>query len=356
MEYYVVKSGMQMYDLSRAYGLGLILQKLSSSPAEVKDFGIYYLIEVQTKCNLQKVSSLAALLPQDSDRKWVYAFLTLNGKERVSGIKECEKLITDKRVISSILQKYMNVKQPEFFDSKKVNETLTLYQSLDLSATKGFREKIRGRVYREGNQLFIPKEDFLLSIIGHLNFTIWKWEKKVEQLIMILFNPSVDGILIGTFSDARDITRKIDELINTHRSGILSTLCYAALSLAKEISLQEERRLRFSSLIFGVMVGFGKQRKPKPYGGGVYPLDFLHKIIETSKNAAEIFDLWIDIFRKTNKPGYEELALYLSEFITYPSKNTLDRYLRSHLRMYLNKDIKPKLYEIEIIQEVLKNV
>jgi len=358
MKYYVVKSGLRMYDLSKTYGLGLILQKLSGSVVKVKDFGHYYLIDTKAKYDLKKLKKLSELLPEENDKKWGYLFLTLKGKGRNDKIKELKKLIINKEIISVILDKFKNIRQPEFFDSPKKERRETLYQSQDLGATKGFREKIRGIVYSEGSQLYIPKEDFLLSVLGHLNFTIWKWkmEKKSGQLIMILFNPSTDGILIGTSPDARDITRRIDESLTTHKAGIFSILSYASVSLAKEISLQKERRRipKFSNLIFSVMVGSGQQRKP--YGGGVYPLDFLHKIINSTEKAAEIFEKWINIFRLTNQPGYEELAIYLSEFITYPSEETLDKYLKTHLRTYLNKDVKPQLYDIQIIEEVLKNV
>jgi hypothetical protein len=356
MEYYVVKSGMQMYDLSKAYGLGLILQKLSGSIAKVKDFGYYYLVDIQTECDLRKIDDLPLLLPEESDKKWNYLFLTLKGKGMDNKIKELKKLIINKNTISTILNKFAIINQPEFFDSKRKNKDETLYESLDLGATKGFREKIRGVVYHEGKQLYVPKEDFLLSVIGHINFTIWKWkmEKKAGQLIMILFNPSLEGIKIGTSVDARNITRRVGDSLTTHRAGIFPTLSYAAVLLAKEISLQKERIVKFSNLTFGIMVGSGQQRKP--YGGGAYPLDFLHKIINSTEKATEIFEQWINIFRLTNKPGYEDLALYLSEFITHPSEETLEKYLKAHLRIFLSREIKPKLYEYDIIEEVVRNV
>jgi len=223
MEYYVVKSGLQMYDLSKAYGLGLILQKLSDSIdsiVNVKDFGYYYLVEAGREYNLKKINDLAELLPEESDKKWDYLLLTLKGKGRVNKIKELKELIINKKIISAILDKFKSIKQPKFFDSKRKGSE-TLYQSLDLGATKGFREKIRGVSYHEGSQLYVPKEDFLLSIIGHLNFTIWKWkmEKKAGQLIMILFNPSLEGIPIGNSPDARNITKRIDESLTTHKAG-----------------------------------------------------------------------------------------------------------------------------------------
>jgi hypothetical protein len=353
MEYYVVKSGMQMYDLSRAYGLGLVLQTLSSSVVRVKDFGCYYFVDAQKEYDLKKIKNLARLLPEESDKKWDYLLLTLKKEKRIRKIEKVKRLVIDEEIISTILNKFKSIKQPEFFDSERKGSE-TLYQSLDLSATKGFREKIKGVVYREGSQLYVPKEDFLLSAIGHLNFTIWKWEKKTGQLIMVLFNPSPEGIQIGASPDARNITMRIEESLVAHRAGVFPTLSYTAVLLAKEISLQKERIVKFSNLIFGVMVGSGQQRKP--YGGGVYPLDFMYKIINSTEKSAEIFDQWIDIFRLTNLQKYEDLALHLSEFITYPSGDTLEKYLKTHLRTFLNKKIKPSLYEYDIIKEVIRNV
>jgi len=124
--------------------------------------------------------------------------------------------------------------------------------------------------------------------------------------------------------------------------------------LAKEISLQKTRIVKFSNLVFGVMVGSGQQRKP--YGGGAYPLDFLHKVIDSTEKAPEIFDRWVKIFKLTNQSGYEDLAMALSEFITYPSEGTLEKYLKTHLRIFLNKKAKPELYEYDTIKEVIKNV
>lgn len=353
MEYYIVKSGMQMYDLSRAYGLGEIIANLSGSSVEVKDLGSYYLVESMAEPQLIKTRSLASLLPQESDKKWGNVFLTLKGKNREREIKECKKMIIDEKLISSLLDRFKDVQQSEFFASK--NNKKTLYESLDLSATKGFREMIRGRTYDEGRQLYVPKEDFLLSVVGHLNYTIWKWKMdgRAGQLIMILFTPSAEGIRIGGTPTAREIPQSIDRSLKPHRGGITSTLAYTAVLLGRHIfSAKEKIYLKFSSLIFGVMISSGKQRKP--YGGGIYPLDFVYKIIKSSERAGEIFDQWIDIFEKTNRPGYEDLALYLSEFITYPTADTFERYLRAHLGTYLNKDIKPKLYESEILQEVEK--
>jgi hypothetical protein len=352
MEYYIVKSDMQMYDLSKAYGLGLILQKLSNSVVKVKDLGYYYSIDVQARYHLKNIKNLSELLLEETNEKWNYLFLTLKGRERVNKIKELKKLIINKEIISIILDKFKSIKQPEFFDSKK-EDNETLYQSLDLGATKGFRERIRGIVYHEGSQLYIPKEDFLLSVIGHLNFTIWRWGK-TGQLIIILFNPSSEGIRIGGLSDAMEIRKRIDESLKSHKAGKFPTLSYAAVLLAKEISSQKKFLSKFSNLIFGVMASSGQQRKP--YGGGIYPLDFLYKIINSTKKAAEIFDQWINIFKLTNRSGYEDLALYLSEFITCPSKDAFERYLKTYLRIFLSKDVKPKLYEYDIIEEVMKNV
>lgn len=353
MQYYVVKSGMEQYDLSRIFGLGLILSKLSGTLVEVRDLGSYYVINVQKKPKLENVEDLAGLA--EAGNNWDYLFLTAR-REKKKKKKECEEMIVNKEIIHSILKNYANLEPSFFYHVRKRRERETLYQTMDLSATKGFRERIRGRTYQEGTQIYISKEDFLLSVIGHLRFTIWKWISK-QQLVMVLFSPSENGIEIGGGPfDARCIVEAVEKNFKAHRAGLFPTLAYSALHLIKEI-LERKRKEKkfpkvfFSNLIFGSMSG-GLYGILKPSGGGIYPLDFLYKIMNSTKVAEDIIEYWIEIFNSTNKNGYENLALCLSAFIAYPSKETLEKYLKVHLHFFLNKKI--KLYQTEILKEVLK--
>ena len=66
MHWFVLKSGMPMYDLERAYGLGLIVKQLTDEEVRVYDKALYYQIETpatslrEGKSNLDKILSLVA--------------------------------------------------------------------------------------------------------------------------------------------------------------------------------------------------------------------------------------------------------------------------------------------------------
>jgi hypothetical protein len=351
LEYYIVKSGMQMYDLSRAYGLGCIINKLSNSKSVVKDFGHYYLIENNGKIEIKNIPNLSSLAGEDLP--WWGPFATIKGN-RQSKIKEIKKSIRKKEIIKTLLENYNSASPP------KGKRTEVLYCAMELSAVKGERKEKKTEKYTEGDPFKISKLDFLLSVIGHINLTIWKFKKEKNNttIISILLTPSADGINIGGAGDIFPLKKALERGTSIHRCGVLPTLSNVAANLGKIIyEMKYEKKQftpKFSSLIFGIMVGAGQQMKPN--AGGVYSLDLIYKIIESTEKSGEIFDHWVDIFRATNRPGYEDLALKLSELITYPSEITLERYSKSHLRTFLSKDVKPRLYEAEVMWEVMKNV
>ncbi|MDI6916848.1 MAG: hypothetical protein QMC80_03535 [Thermoplasmatales archaeon] len=353
MQYYIVKSGMQMYDISRAYGLGYILNILSNCEAIVKDFGYCYSVEVNTKPNLSNVQKLSILI--GGDLRWDRVFLTLKRAQREKKERELGDSLTDKHFIKGLLEMFQELTEPRFLSSKSSSGE-TLLQSLEIGATKGLRELIRLRSYTEGTQVYIPKEDFVLSAIGHLHFTIWRWSD--DKAISILLSPGIEGVNIGGIGNLKDLKDKVEGAVGNHSAGVSVTLSNVAINLAKniyEMKMGEQIFIpNFSSLVYGVMVGAGQQMKP--YGGGIYPLDFPYKLIDSSI-AGEIFDKWIEVFNKTNRrAGYEDLAISLSEFITCPSFDTFERYLKIHLRHFLTKDIKPSIYEEKILEEIMQYV
>ena len=261
------------------------------------------------------------------------------------------------RNIRGILKKYSKPKAPEIPSKGE-----TLYISLEPAATKGTRDTIRlKKQYSEGENISVDTYDWMLSILGHLNITVWSWNRNFDSLLMAMPIPSPNGTNISNLlSEIKKIIIE-KKLRRMHIAGTAVTLSFIGVELTKAVlNLFEspfEYKPQFHSILHNSLVftGRGITKRPKPSIFGIFSLEFLNKIGK-SKKANEILGLWEDIFNKTNRPGYEDLALCLSEFITYPSRETLDKYLRAHLRTFLNKDIKPKLYKIEVIKEVLKNV
>lgn len=340
-----------MFDVSKVYGLGYILNLLSDSEVVVEDFGYYYLIEADRSPDLNNVPKLSILTGKDLP--WRTILLTLKGKQRENKIKEIENALKDKNFISKILNKSQKLEAP-LLQSSKNRSTETLYQSLELGATKGFREPVKGKRYTEGTQLYISREDFILSVIGHLHFTIWK--QFDDKTISILLNPGIEGVNIGPPGSLKDLKDGIEKAVKNHKAGFFVTLSNTAINLAKKIYEMKTGKYRFlprfSSLTYGVMKGAGQQMKP--YGGGIYPLDFLYKIVDSLPDAGKIFDMWIDTFNQTNREGYEDLPIFLSEFVTHPSFESFERYIKIHLQYYLDGKMRLPLYEEKSLEEVIK--
>lgn len=353
MQYYIAKSGWEMYDLSRAYGLGYILNTLSDQITLVRDFGYYYSIEVNTTPNINNIPKLAKLM--GDDLSWDDVFSTLKTTQKIDKRNNVKNLLLDKKFISSIMSQYQQIKAPIFIKSKS-DKVETLYQSLDVRGTKGLREDVRNK-YDEGAQIFVPKEDFVLSVVGHLHFTVWKLigDKKSKKVVSILLKPTVEGVTIGGMADLKALKDKVESTTRGHVAGVLPTLTNIAIRLAKEIyEIKKGKPIfipKFSSLVYGVTIGAGPQQKP--YGGGIYPLDFLYRLIE-GVSSNEIFDIWIEVFNKTNQKGKEDLALCLAEFITHPSLESFERYIKTHLRFSFDSRI--SLYNDEILSEVMQYV
>ncbi|MFQ6120862.1 MAG: hypothetical protein ACE5KE_13395, partial [Methanosarcinales archaeon] len=227
----------------------------------------------------------------------------------------------------------------------------TLYQSMDLAATKGYRVPIRIKAsYSDGSNIKVPIEHWALAALGGSHFSVWKGGK---ALVFIIPQPEKVKIMHW-----RDIKNRIDQK-NVSRVSTTATLAHIATLLTNDI---RERKIsgdpfidRFSSLIYGAMIGTGNQWKPA--SGGIFPLDYLYSLMESDLElSGEIFEMWDHVFKIGNRKGYEDISLSLSEFIAYPTIDNLENYLKIHLRYLLEENIKIKAYSNKGINEVLKNV
>lgn len=230
----------------------------------------------------------------------------------------------------------------------------TLYQPMELAATKGIRDEILlKKQYSEGSSVKVSIDDFSMSVLGHVNATI----RKFSNMGMVFAVPSPTKTRILHLVD--EIKKRIDDSVKgLHRAGWFPSLAQIAINLVlEELRVEEGSKFapKFGSLIYGVMTRTGNQWKPLT--GGIFPLDFLHQIAE-SNEARDVLNKWRDVFEWTAfRKGYEDLPVALSEFIASPSLSNYERYIRLHLRNELDKDrIKFGSYEKKILEEVVNFV
>lgn len=344
--YFLSKTGWEFFDVSRAYGLGIIVYALSGN-ASVSNMGGFYLIESEKEIDLRNIDHIYQFLGEDQD--WNGTFLTIGNKQREKIKDKIIEFLNDLENVQNILNSLKNPRSPVPVGGGKE----TLYQPMDLAATKGIRDDILlKRTYSEGDSVKISINDFSLSVLGHINVTVRKYSNKENVFVIPI--PTKTKI-----EDLKEIIIKIkDSIKGLHRAGWFPSITQIAISLVlEEVRVEKSGKFapKFSSLIYGVMTKTGTQWKP--FTGGIFPLDFLHQIAE-SQVAENILNKWRTIFEWTAfKKGYEELPITLAEFIANPNLTNYERYIKLHLRNDLDKNrIKFGSYEKKVLEEVVNLV
>ena len=334
--YLVPKTGWQFLDLAKAYGLGIVVHKLSRE-AIIADMGSYYEIRSKNKLEFSELPRVREYLGEDIE-EWGNVLGTL-GKAKIKTLrKEMIEFFTNEDNIKQVLNLEFNGKP------------VTLPQSLELGASKGIRKAVPSSYLED--QVKIPAEELYLAVLGAINISIWKGSKDYSVVVYPI--PSDTRI-----DDIRAIKDKLKESVKGfHRAGYFSTVARIAVRLVKE-----EKELmsggsflpKIGGILYGVMMKTGNQ--PKPFTSGLFPLDFLHSLIEMPEGE-EAIDKWIDILDRTSYiKGHEDIAMTLSKFIAEPTLENYYSYIRLHLRNELRSDsIKFGSYDADSLLEVLKNV
>ncbi|MCX8152551.1 MAG: hypothetical protein N3D19_05895 [Archaeoglobaceae archaeon] len=344
--YFLPKTGWEFFDVSRAYGLGIVTYVLSDD-ATVSDLGSFYLIESKNDLNFEKIEQIHKFFGEDED--WNWTLLTIGKSHRENTKNKIMSYLSDISKVKGLLNSLNELKSPSTVGEGKE----TLYQPMELAATKGIRDEVLlKKQYSEGYSIKITIEDFCLSALGHVNMTI----RKFSDLGSIFTLPTPNKTRILHLKEIRD--RISESVRGIHRAGWFTSLAQIAVNLVlEEIRVAEGGKFspKFGSLIYGVMTKTGTQWKPLT--GGIFPLDLLYQIAEMDfgKN---VLNKWREIFEWTAfRKGYEDLASSLAEFIANPTLLNYERYIRLHIRNELNKKkIKFGSYDEKVLEEVINFV
>lgn len=362
-EYFIPKTGFNFFDIARAYGLGIVAYALSDeSDVTVEDSGFAYKITVGEELNIGNTEEIQRYLPsQDSPsgQYWEYVLKTSNIKNKLK--QEVKNFFKDPKNIKGILEKHSNIENIAWvFNSstkgkkkpKKKEKALSLPQSLELGAGKGIRATIPSTLTEKGLELPPEHKDQLyLAILGALNASVYSFHHSGSTTYTYIVYP-LPGKVDVEFITTRAITNELRKaLANSHKAGLFPTLAYIAveMEMAKRSSFLEEPTL-VPSLIYGVMAK-SPQAKDKPYSTGRFPLELVSKV------PSEVLSFWRNILRRSDRKGYEDIAMALSKFMAEPTLENYYSYIRLHLRNELRPNsIKFGSYDADSLLEVLKNV
>ena len=372
MLYYVMKSGLPMFDTCRAYGLAFIIEWLAREADAIEDVticdvGPLYLLEGPEIEELLVMDAAEVfeplVVPTDG---WCGVLLTTGrspSEERVkpdsrkkleakiAGVTHC--LLDYEALLHHFTEPQAVELRPSQPEKEKQNWP-SVPGSLDVGASKGIR-RVKRRGYGEGKQLFVNLKEWAIALLGGAHFIRWTW---------------VGGDYCGLLAMPRRVTMRDNYHYTVKKIADRGNLCgVSTATAAAHYGVQLANALRerradlsayadsYSALVTQTMTYSGSQWKAQ--NGGVFPLQYPLALVESDLSlSANIFDVWNRLFRWGSVRGKESLALRLADFLSEPTLTTFERYAQVHLRMTLidKKRRSRPPYQTEWLEEVLRYV
>lgn len=343
-QFYVNKTGLELFDAIRAYGLGIMISGIRYEEPEVtiRDMGYAYILEVEGELPKEPDEELFT----GDEIKWRQIFRTFKVRKDAKKRHPKDDL---EEIISQNFEKILEAhKRADFIPEigKRVKEGRTLYQTLDVSAAKGFREEKRGTTYHEGSQLQVDKYSWAIAVLGAIHFVSWR--ESTNFMTILIPNP-LDIYLL----EHREIYDELEKE-GVCRISATTTLAHYSIKLAIQIAKRGKAPLvKYDSVIFNVMQKTGQQ--PKPGGGGKYSLDFLEKLAKSPQGleTLEKLNRLFPISRQV-KGIRQDVALATAEFLIRPSFENFRRWESLYIRGYINEKL--PLWDKSLLEEIIKNV
>lgn len=349
--WYVNKTNMPMFDATRAYGLAELISKIvGDEMITIRDMGNAYKIEYEG--NVPKVgeSEKARLESLFADSTKFDEPLTTQLRDKQNIINSVREVIIDST--DEILDSYSDPTFQVKTSARKEAGMMTLYQSLDVVASKSIRELRLGLTYDEGGQLYVDEQNFSIALIGSAYFRHFR--RAQNFMLSIIPNPLEVNVLqhiqIQNDMDVKGLCT----------ISHLTALSHYAVSLALILGYRREKSAysnAYDHLIFNEMQRTGKQFKPS--ASGKYPLEYCLNLSLNEEGMASL-NIMKSIFSRGFVKGHPQKVAYaLAQFISDPSLDNYLYYIDSHLRGYIEKDKSKRviyLYDKLCLEELFKYV
>ncbi len=355
MIYFVAKTGMEIFDLCRAYGLATLLDctGLEDMRTIIRDAGAFYLIE-QTgeKLSRELLNKAKWIQLFDADfghGAWKQIFLTYKNKwNKMLG--KVKKTLSEN--FESIIEK---AKDPTYLPAISTSSGETFPGSIEPSVFKGLRGKTRGD-YLE-SQTKVDKESWALACLGGAMSGRYKVQRgQGNKWDYFVIFPAPERVELDNFRKIRESTYTV----NLKYLSAQNAAAHFSVILTKQMRQMaanlSEFSDRYSSLFYFSLVQTGQQFKPLTGGKlSLYPL--MELAYSENPEIEAVLNTWIYLFKKGTERGGEDLGFSLTEFIMHPSLDSYEKHVQIFLRYNLNKKVKSaNLYTEKNIGEVIKYV
>jgi len=346
-KFVINKTSFEMFDVFRAYGLAFLISGFENRvEVDIHDMGNLFLIKVEGEIPKKADPKLF----EEIGSSWPLIFQTFKKRKDLKvkhPIEEAEYIVTSEYdKILDVHRKYEFV--PVF--GKKIGGGKTFYQTMDVSAAKGYREEKRD-TYHEGSQIEVDKYSWVVASIGAAWFGVWPqnlMRRDANFLMCIVPNPK--KVLLMSHRDVQNVLDKRLCVVSANTS-----LIHYSVKLAK-LTWNKSDEIDYDSVVFNVMQKTGQQ--PKPGGGGRYTLDLLNNLARTQEGL-EVLEK-IDKFLLPNDPRIkgirQDIALAVTDFLMRPSLDNLRRFESLYIRGMTNKKNRFFPWDKPQLKEMLKYV
>lgn len=313
MPYFVTKTGLEVFDTARAWGLAVLLNVLTEDEVHIVDSDWAFLVEPCSPIpDDGELTGLAwRILFAGTDVNcvnWKEVFVTIKGQQRQQKINEVRKTLQEKwKSLCSQLKNPANV--------VKLSSGETLPGSLDPTAFKGLRHASRAR-YGE-DQLKVPREHWALACLGMATcgtYHPYHFSKVAGQRNWLVMLPVPQEVRFSYFRDVQQLLRPS----GIGYRGVQNAAAHYAVQLAEQLrqraAAQGSLKDRFCAIVYFTL--FEAEQQTKPSQGSQLNLAPLMEMIQRDPHGSQALFQWMDYcFRLGAADGAEELALAATELV-----------------------------------------
>ncbi len=352
MQFTITKSGLEIFDTCRAWGLANLLYagcQGSLSPL-ISDTGAWFVLTVQSDLGRLDLAGSDQWRALKADENWQNVFLTY--KRQWTGRRD-DAIAVLERSARMILDRASTTGLVADFDGDT-----TLPGPLDPSAFKGLRGRTLGD-YGEG-QTSVDEINWALGCLGAVTAQNYKLQRvtggKWEHYVTL---PVPELVLLDNFREVRELVGKRP---NLNYAGVRVAAAHYAVVLADAVREKGAGRpdlpMRFSKLLYFSLFRSGQQVKPAG-GGAVSVGPLIELALKNASAATNVFETWDYLFRRGSVKGCDDLAHAVTELVLDPSRDTYYRHARIFSRYIFdsNRRVKrDKLYSEDSLTEVMNYV
>ena len=332
MPYYITKTGLDGFDTARAWGLGVVLNVITSDEVRITNMDWAYFVEpasaVPTSVSLSGNTAWTSLFYEEN---WQRVFMTAKGGW--SGKRDKAKDVIEQQ-IGSLLT---NLQNPANAVAPGTGESLP--GGLDPAGFKGLRHATRAQ-YQE-RQLNVPEEHWALACLGMSTCGTYRYAKEAGQTNWLVILPIPQQVHFSYFRDVQELFR----LPGLRYHGVQNAAAHYAVQLAERLrrraAAQGSLQDRYAAVLYFRLFGAGQQTKPAQ--GNQLRLEPLMEAIAQDPHGTQPMLEWLDYcFRLGSTKGAEDLALAATELVMRWDLDAYDRLVRVAIRILGRKQVQDK--------------